>query len=86
MGMYDGMMRFYEAQKRRPPRPPDPKIKTIAEEAAEILNRLLESGDIDFSRNTQVLGQRRAMQRRADEARKAAEVDPRPRRECVRKR
>lgn len=84
MGMDDEMRRFYAAQNPRPPRPPDPRMEAIAEEAAEILHRLLESGEIEKPRNTQVLARRVAMERRADEAREAAKVDPRPRRECVR--
>jgi hypothetical protein len=48
MGMYDGMMRFYEAQKRRPPRPPDPRMEAVADQAFEVLERLLASGAVEF--------------------------------------
>ena len=84
MGMYDEMRRFYEAQNPRPPRPPDPRMEAIADQAFEVLERLLASGAVEFPRDTQVLAQRVAMERRAEDAQAAAEAVPRPRRECVR--
>ena len=86
MGLYDQQHRFYAARDPRPPRPPDPRMEAIADRAFEVLERLLASGAVEFPRNSQVLAQRVAMERRAEEAQAAAEADPRPRRECVRPR